>query len=287
MEIVHEGSALNEVLAPARLKGDPIGFVPTMGNLHDGHLALIGAAREGTHLRVVSIFVNPFQFGPDEDFQRYPRTLEADLDRLREAGTDVVFLPRVEELYPQGPENVTRVDVPVIAEILCGEFRPGFFRGVATVVCMLLNIVRPDVAYFGEKDYQQLLVVGRMVADLKVPVRIESVPTVRDGNGLALSSRNAYLSARERERAPRLYQTLCRARDALASGRESCQEVEHAAAQSLVADGFRVDYFTVRRASDLNPPTPGDLELVILAAVWLGRTRLIDNVRLRLALPVA
>jgi pantoate--beta-alanine ligase len=249
-----------------------------MGNLHAGHLELVRRARERADRTVVSIFVNPLQFGPSEDLAAYPRTLEADRKRLAEAGADLLFAPGVEEVYPGGQAGQTRVEVPGISDILCGASRPGHFTGVATVVCKLFNMVQPDLAVFGEKDFQQLMVIRRMTADLSMPVEILGAPTVREPDGLAMSSRNGYLNEEERQRAPRLQQTLRSAAQALQRG-ESVVGVESRAAAELAAAGFEPDYFSVRRAADLGEPGADEHELVILAAAHLGQTRLIDNIR--------
>ncbi len=274
--VVRDREALDAALAPWR--SDGIAFVPTMGNLHDGHLALVARARELAPRVVVSIYVNPLQFGPQEDFDAYPRTLEADRARLAEVGADLVFAPLDSVMYPRPLEETTRVHVPGLSEILCGAHRPGHFDGVTTVVARLFNLVRPDHAVFGEKDYQQLLVIRRMVEDLAIPVRIHGVPTVREPDGLAMSSRNQYLSLDERARAPALYRALRTAAEALARGSEDYERLEAQGRAALEAAGFRVDYFTVRDAEDLGPPKAGR-PLVVLAAARLGRARLIDNLR--------
>ncbi len=232
---------------------------------------------------VVSVFVNPMQFSDTAggDFERYPRSAEADREKLAASGTDLVFFPSQDEMYPAGFENVTRVEVPGISGILCGAFRPGHFVGVATVVAKLFNMAQPEVAVFGEKDYQQLLVIRRLSEELCFPIEIVGVPTVREADGLAMSSRNQYLDTEQRQRAAALYQALRAAKERLASGETDMAVIEAAAAASLEAAGFRVEYFTVRRAHDLQPATADDAELVILAAAWLGEARLIDNLRLR------
>lgn len=281
MDTAHTCHVLRDTLLGARAAGRRIGFVPTMGNLHPGHLALVRACLESTDLSVVSIFVNPSQFAEGEDLDNYPRTLEEDVSKLSELGVDLLFLPEASELYPLGPERSARVEVPELGEPLCGQFRPGFFRGVATVVNILLNVVQPDVALFGCKDYQQLLVIERMVRDLRLPVEIAGVPTVRESDGLAMSSRNVYLSDDERRRAPRLYEVLCELRDQMRSGNRDYREMECRGVRILEADGFRPDYLAVRKAANLAMPARGDSELVVLGAVWLGKARLIDNVVVR------
>jgi len=230
---------------------------------------------------VVSIFVNPMQFGPREDLAAYPRTPEQDRALLEGAGADLLFLPAVAEVYPRPPAEQTRVEVPGLSDLLCGAARPGHFVGVATVVCKLFNMVQPQVALFGEKDFQQLLVIRRMVEDLALPVAIQGVPTSREADGLARSSRNGYLTLEERALAPRLYATLQWVAAELRAGVDS-SEIVAAALRQLSEAGFRPDYLEVRRAADLAPPGPGDRDLVILAAAWLGRARLIDNLTLGL-----
>ena len=249
-----------------------------MGDLHDGHLALVRRSREVAPFTVVSIFVNPFQFGEGEDFDSYPRSTETDIERLEALDVDLVFLPPISEIYPAGPENSTRVEVPGLGSVLCGAMRPTFFRGVATVVTMLLNAVQPHVALFGEKDYQQLLVVRRLVDHLKLPVAVESVPTVREADGLAMSSRNRYLGPADRRRAPVLYRSLREASERIRSGERDYHALGLHYMKALERAGFRPDYFSVRRAGDLESPSRKDRELVVLAAAWLGLARLIDNV---------
>jgi pantoate--beta-alanine ligase len=266
-------------VAEWRGRGETIAFVPTMGNLHAGHLALVSEARRRARRVVASIFVNPLQFGPQEDLGAYPRTLTQDQFLLAEADCDLLFTPAAETMYPRGQAAQTRVVVPEISDILCGASRPGHFVGVATVVCKLLNMVQPHLALFGEKDYQQLLVIRRLVEDLAVPVEILGIPTVRESDGLAMSSRNGYLSAQERRQAPALHRALVAAADALKAG-QAIPHVEFAATQALAESGLRPDYLSVRRSDDLSDPGEDERELVILAAAYLGRARLIDNLRL-------
>lgn len=275
-------AAIRSVTASWRRCDASIGFVPTMGNLHAGHLSLVEQARRQTDRIVVSVFVNPLQFGPDEDFERYPRTLEADTEKLRSAGVDLLFLPDVSEIYPASNRPATYVEVPDLSDDLCGRFRPGHFRGVATVVCKLLNIVQPDQMLLGEKDFQQLTLLRQMVSDLDLPVRVVAGPTVREADGLALSSRNGYLSPGERERAPELYRCLSQVAATIASAEISLEAAEVQARTRLENQGFRVDYVSVRRRSDLAQPESGDRELIVLAAAWAGSTRLIDNKRIDL-----
>jgi pantoate--beta-alanine ligase len=246
-----------------------------MGNLHRGHIRLVERAREMNTAVVASVFVNPMQFGPHEDFDKYPRTLEADAEKLAAAGCAVLFAPTVEEMYPRGQDHHTVVTVPDLTDILCGQFRPGHFAGVATVVAKLFGQVQPDVAVFGEKDYQQLLVIQRMARDLALPVEVVGEPTVREPDGLALSSRNQYLKPEERERASALHATLAWAVDELHAGKDT-HSLESAGIERLKDAGFRPDYFAVRAADDLGPPRD-DAPRRILAAAWLGSARLIDN----------
>ncbi len=253
-----------------------VAFVPTMGNLHEGHLALVAEARQRGGKVIVSIFVNPLQFGQGEDFNTYPRTFEEDCAKLRAVGVDAVFHPSVHELYPRQVQEFN-VEPPAIQNELCGAFRPGHFRGVATVVTKLFNLVQPDAAMFGKKDYQQLYVIRRMVEDLDMPIEIVPVDTGRAEDGLALSSRNGYLTADERAEAPRLYRNLCAIRDAILSGEVDYPALEAKAAADLTAHGWKVDYVEVRAATDLRRANGEDQKLVILAAARLGKPRLIDN----------
>lgn len=254
-------------------------FVPTMGNLHEGHLDLVRIAREQGSCVVVSIFVNPLQFGPSEDFDRYPRTLEADCAKL-EGLADVVFAPAVDEMYPE--RQTVFVEPPPIADELCGAARPGHFRGMATVVLKLLNIVQPQVAVFGKKDYQQLHIIRRMVAELNLPVTVVGGETVRAPDGLALSSRNQYLSEAERAEAVFLSQTLRGMRDAILRGERNIERLQRDAVAYLETRGWAVDYVAVRNQSDLMPAVPSQGDWVILAAARLGNTRLLDNVEVAL-----
>jgi pantoate--beta-alanine ligase len=272
-------AAVRERVRGWRRAGLRVAFVPTMGNLHAGHVSLIEAARRHGERFVASIFVNPMQFGPNEDFAHYPRTPDADARMLAAAGCSLMFMPEVSEIYPHGAERATRVEVPGLSRILDGEFRPGHFEGVATVVAKLFNIVEPHVAVFGEKDFQQLTVIRRMVCELCMPVEIIAAPTVRDADGLAMSSRNQYLSAAERALAPRIYATLQAAARRLRSGEVDFGSIEREGFQALERAGFRPDYFSVRQAADLSPATAAARELVVLTAARLGRARLIDNVQ--------
>jgi pantoate--beta-alanine ligase len=259
--------------------GERVVFVPTMGNLHAGHVSLIEAARRHGKRFVASIFVNPMQFGPNEDFAHYPRTPTQDAQMLSDAGCDLMFMPEVGEIYPNGAEQATRVEVPGISNILCGEFRPGHFEGVATVVCKLFNIVDADVAIFGEKDFQQLTVIRRMVADLCLRVEIVGAPTVRESDGLAMSSRNQYLDGAQRKLAPAIYRQLQQAVAALQSGVREYAKIEAAGRAALDGAGFRTDYFSVRDAKTLSPASPDTRQFVVLTASRLGKARLIDNIQ--------
>lgn len=261
-----------------RREGARIAFVPTMGNLHEGHLDLARAAGERADRVVASIFVNPLQFGPGEDFAAYPRTLADDLDRLAGTPCDVVFAPTEADMYPHGREGTTRVEVPGLSEILCGASRPGHFSGVATVVAKLFHLVQPDLAVFGQKDYQQLAIIRRMVAELDFPLEIQGVPTRREADGLAMSSRNRYLSAAERQVAPALHAALQAAADRLRQGERDYVALQHAGMDNMRSAGMAPEYFEVRRQGDLAPPARSDRNLVVLAASKLGRARLIDNV---------
>jgi pantoate--beta-alanine ligase len=254
-------------------------FVPTMGNLHAGHVSLIEAARRHGKRFVASIFVNPMQFGPNEDFAHYPRTPTQDAKMLADAGCDLMFMPDVGEIYPNGADQATRVEVPGISNILCGEFRPGHFEGVATVVAKLFNIVDADVAIFGEKDFQQLTVIRRMVTDLCLRVEIVGAPTVRETDGLAMSSRNQYLDEAQRKLAPAIYRQLQQAVAALQAGVRDYASIEAGGRGALDGAGFRTDYFSVRDAKTLAPAKPDTRHFVVLAASRLGKARLIDNVQ--------
>ena len=280
MRLIHGVAELRAALAGQRQTA----FVPTMGNLHAGHmalakLALAGQARASGGTLVASIFVNPLQFAAGEDFQRYPRTLQADCERLEAAGCDIVFAPDVGEMYP---EPQTFHVQPPLADELCGAFRPGHFSGVATVVLKLFNMVQPALAVFGKKDYQQLFILKGMLRQFNLPVRILEAETTRAADGLALSSRNGYLNAAEREEAPRLYRLLREAAARIAAGECDFAGIEQAASGELEAHGWRMDYFSVRAQATLLAPTPEARDLVILAAARLGQTRLIDNTEVRL-----
>lgn len=275
-------ATLREQIARLREARKRIAFVPTMGNLHAGHVHLMQEARRRADAVVASIYVNPLQFGQGEDFDSYPRTPGHDKVTLLSAGVDLLFRPGDAEMYPREKTGQTFVEVPGLSDDLCGAFRPGHFRGVATVVNRLFNLVTPDVAVFGKKDYQQWMIIRRMAADLGMPVEIVGVDTVREPDGLALSSRNNYLSPEQRKVAPRLYEALVRLRDRVLREGMHLAAAEENAVIDLQADGFRPDYVKIRRQSDLQLPGAEDRQLVALAAVWLGRTRLIDNVEFEL-----
>ncbi|AXQ49765.1 pantoate--beta-alanine ligase [Pseudomonas vlassakiae] len=282
MNTVKTVRELRAAVARARGEGKRIGFVPTMGNLHSGHAALVTKAAQRADFVVASIFVNPLQFGANEDLDKYPRTLAADQERLLQAGCNLLFAPTVEEMYPDGMSVQTRVSVPNLSEGLCGASRPGHFEGVATVVSKLFNMVQPDLAVFGEKDYQQLAVIRAMVRDLNMPIQIIGEPTVRAEDGLALSSRNGYLTPEQRATAPVVYRTLQQIGEALGRGQVDFAALIEQGKAQLSAAGLRPDYLEVRHAVNLRPAAFGDRDLVILVAAYLGNTRLIDNLYLHL-----
>ena len=271
MDIISRIAVLRESLGGR----SPVAFVPTMGNLHEGHLALVDLARRRGRTVVVRIFVNPLQFGPGEDLDKYPRTLEEDCAKLRQAGVDILFAPSAAELFPS-PQTM-HVEPPPIAMELCGAFRPGHFRGVATIVLKLFNIVRPAVAVFGKKDYQQLFIIRTMAQQFNLPLEIVAGETMRAPDGLALSSRNGYLGPEQRTEAPRLHEALKGLCLEIARGRKDHGVLETAAAAALAARGWKVDYVALRSADTLLPALPGETSLVALGAAWLGGTRLIDN----------
>jgi pantoate--beta-alanine ligase len=279
MEIIARPSEVRHRVQAWRAQGQRVAFVPTMGNLHAGHAALVQLARKQAERVVVSVFVNPLQFGPNEDFQRYPRTPADDRTILESCGADALFLPEVSDIYPAGMEGHTIVQVPGLSEILCGEFRPGHFEGVATVVAKLFNIVQPDMAFFGEKDFQQLAVIKRMTIDLCLPLEVVGAPTVREADGLAMSSRNRYLTPEQRQQAPAIYAALRAAVQTIEKGGRDFVAIEGEGARALQAAGMKPDYFSVRNAVNLMPPTQDAQSLVVLTAARLGRARLIDNLR--------
>ena len=281
MNTVTTIAAVRERVQRWRREGLRIAFVPTMGNLHAGHVSLIEAARRHGERFIASIFVNPMQFGPNEDFAHYPRTPREDERMLTEAGCSLMFMPDVTEIYPLGSEGAARVEVPGVSRMLEGEFRPGHMEGVSTVVAKLFHIVEPDVAVFGEKDFQQLTLIRHMVADLCMPVKIVGAPTVRHADGLAMSSRNQYLTPTERARAPEIYKALQAAAARVRTGDVDFASIERTGFQALESAGFQPDYFSVRQAHDLSPVSAAARDLVILTAARIGKARLIDNVQVQ------
>jgi pantoate--beta-alanine ligase len=278
MLVVHSKQELAEHIAEWRHNDEHVALVPTMGSLHAGHLSLVELAREHAERVIVSIFVNPTQFGESEDFDNYPRSLERDTLRLKTTAADMIFAPDVDTVYPFGIENATTVSVPGLTENFCGASRPGHFDGVTTVVARLFSLVQPDVAVFGQKDYQQQLVIRRMAEDLNLPVSIIASETIRDDDGLALSSRNAYLDEAQRKIAPLLYKQVSAVGTELQNGQRNFADLESNATEALQAAGFDVDYFSIRRALNLEVPDRDCDDLVVLAAANLGDARLIDNV---------
>ncbi len=278
MKVVHTKQELAEQLAEWRHNGDHIALVPTMGNIHAGHTALVHLAREHAERVVVSIFVNPTQFGEGEDFESYPRTLERDQRHLKKSPADLIFAPDVETVYPFDIDKATVVAVPGLTDEFCGASRPGHFDGVTSVVARLFAIVQPDVAVFGQKDYQQQLVIRHMTTDLSIPVQIITGETIRADDGLALSSRNSYLSDEERKTAPLLHETLEGLGEQLQAGKRDYAELEASAAARLNDAGFEVEYISIRRAENLEVPDRDCDELVVLTAARLGPARLIDNI---------
>lgn len=282
MQTYSTNTPLQTALREARKAEQSIAFVPTMGNLHEGHLDLVHKAHNLCDVVIVSIFVNPLQFGAGEDLDTYPRTLAADKEKLFAQGVDILYTPNVEEIYPEGMKGQTLVRVPGLSETLCGSSRPGHFDGVTTVVSKLFNIVQPDVAVFGEKDFQQLSIIQKMVRDLCMPVKIVGTTTARDEDGLAKSSRNGFLSAEQRQIAPVIHQTLVTCREAIACGFDNFLQLESHARMKLLQAGFEPDYFAIRDARTLRAVTEDTEEIAILAAARLGQTRLIDNVHITL-----
>jgi pantoate--beta-alanine ligase len=275
---IHSVDKLRKAIAEWREAGDTIALVPTMGNLHKGHMSLISLAAEYAEHVIVSIFVNPTQFGPNEDYTNYPRMPEVDSRKLARAGIDILFAPSVEEIYPHGLENSAQVLVPELSDQLCGASRPGHFLGVTSVVSRLFNICIPDVAVFGNKDYQQLVILRRMVEDLHIPVKLLAGETERDANGLALSSRNEKLDEVQRAAAAIIYQALDDAATALRTGQNDFVNVEKTAIETISVAGLEPEYVAIRNAADLSMPQGNSPRLVILAAARLGGVRLIDNV---------
>ena len=282
MESIFDVQSLRAQSKAWQLSGLTVAIVPTMGNLHSGHLSLLERAQDLADRTIVSIFVNPIQFGVGEDYDSYPSTIKEDLQKLEIAGVDTVFMPDLKELYPGGTEVDTRITVPEISDILCGEYRKGHFSGVATVVAKLLINSTPDYALFGEKDFQQVLVIRRMVVDMLLPVQIVSMPTCRETDGLAISSRNRYLSRQERGKSSAIYSALQSAVERLRNGAFTVEEIEQEGVISLTEMGMKVEYFSIRRQKDLLPVNSSDRNIVVLTAVWLGSARLIDNLKVTL-----
>jgi pantoate--beta-alanine ligase len=277
MKVLHTVTGLRDALNKDRRQGLRIGFVPTMGNLHDGHLALITQARETNDIVVCSIFVNALQFGLNEDWDKYPRTYESDCDKLREAGCDYLFHPDDIEMYPNGLDTQSRVICPTMTDVLCGASRPGHFEGVTTVVSKLFNIVQPDEAIFGIKDYQQLAVIRRMAEDLCMPVQISAAPIHRESDGLAMSSRNSYITDDERPRVTVLKQSLEWIAEQIGAGNKDFNQLEASARQKIIEAGFSIDYVTISNSKTLDPAANDDLEITILGAMFTEAARLIDN----------
>ncbi|WP_293268331.1 pantoate--beta-alanine ligase [Neptunomonas sp.] len=277
MKTIHTLEELRQNLAEERARGHNIGLVPTMGNLHAGHIALVQQAKKNADIVISTIFVNPLQFSAGEDLDKYPRTLQADQEKLEAVGCHYLFVPSEDEVYPDGREKQTMVEVPDVSNLYCGASRPGHFQGVATIVCKLFGMVQPDLAIFGAKDYQQLFVIRKMTKDLSLPIIIQGSPIVRNEHGLALSSRNGYLSDEELSAATALNKTLKTAAQAIKQGNTDFDTLVETAQLELEAAGFKRDYFVIARQSDLLAASEGDTELVILAAAYMGAARLLDN----------
>lgn len=282
MKVISDIAWLREVVSDCKRTGRSVGFVPTMGNLHNGHLQLVKRAKSHNDMVIVSIFVNPMQFGENEDLDAYPRTIEEDKAKLVTCGVDAVFLPSVSDMYPCGLNAQTYVEVPGISDVLCGASRPGHFRGVATVVNKLFNMVQPDDAFFGEKDFQQLHVIRTMVRDLSMSVNVHGVATQREASGLAMSSRNGYLSNEEKETASFIYQEMTRAKALIEQGDMQFSDIANSIVSNLEAKGFKNDYVSIVNANTLQRPVAGDKHLVIVVALFMGTTRLIDNLQITL-----
>lgn len=280
MQIVSDIPVLRELRRQWQVNSQIIAFVPTMGNLHQGHLNLVREAKQHADIVVVSIFVNPMQFGPGEDLDAYPRTLQRDAKLLEELGVSLLFTPKVSDIYVRGLEQQTFVEVPGISYMICGASRPGHFRGVATIVCKLFNMVQPNLAFFGEKDFQQLQVIKAMVSDLSMNLKILGVATTREEDGLAMSSRNQYLNQEQRSKAPQLYKQLQIIVTAINKGRRDFLLLSEEAKSALISYGFSPDYIEIRAADTLLPPGHEESKLVLLAAAFMGKTRLIDNIQI-------
>ncbi|MCW8196054.1 pantoate--beta-alanine ligase [Proteobacteria bacterium 005FR1] len=282
MQIFHHVTSVREALGKERAAGRTVGFVPTMGNLHQAHIELVKIAQQHCDVVVVSIFVNPLQFGLHEDWDKYPRTYEADIAKLQDASCDYLFYPDEKEIYPNGMAEQTRVVVPTMTDVLCGASRPGHFEGVTTVVSKLFNIVQPDEAVFGIKDFQQLAVIRRMVEDLCIPVKITAGEIFREPDGLAMSSRNSYITPEERPRVSQLNESLNWVREQIEQGNREFLALEAEAVKQIEAAGFKVDYFTISSSRTLQPAAHDDTEITILGAMYTQAARLIDNVSLTL-----
>lgn len=284
MQIYRTIAELRQALKQVRIDGLSIGLIPTMGNLHEGHLSLLSLAKDQCDFVLATIFINPTQFGPNEDLQNYPRSFEDDTEALKSLKCDAVFTPNVEEIYPIGTELGTLVTVPELKNLHCGTSRPGHFDGVCTIVTKLFNICQPDKAYFGEKDFQQLTIIKKLVQDLDIPVEIVSAPTKRDTSGLALSSRNSYLNAEQKDQAAVLFKTLKNTARAIEqASNQNFAELEQTAIKAITSAGMHPDYYTICHAQSLQPAKPSDKNLVVLAAAYIGNTRLIDNIQINLA----
>lgn len=283
MQVISDILPLREQRRQWQIEGKVIGFVPTMGNLHDGHLGLVKEAKKHCDVVVVSIFVNPMQFGPNEDLDAYPRTLENDKKSLEALGVTTLFTPKVDDIYARGLEQQTFVEVPGLSYMICGASRPGHFRGVATIVCKLFNMVQPNHAFFGEKDFQQLQIIKGMVQDLSMNLTVHGVPTKREDDGLAMSSRNHYLTPEERAIAPHIYTNLLGLVDEVKQGRRDFLALIAQYKEKLNQVGFKVDYIEIRSADTLLHPSHEETHLVILVAAFLGKTRLIDNIQVDLS----
>jgi len=282
MQVFHTVDGLRAALRTERQRGHRIGFVPTMGNLHDGHLALIAQARQTSDIVVCSIFVNALQFGLNEDWDKYPRTYESDCEKLRDNGCDYLFHPEDGEMYPNGLDTQSRVVCPTMTDVLCGASRPGHFEGVTTVVSKLFNIVQPDEAVFGIKDYQQLAVIRRMAEDLCMPIEITSAPIYREADGLAMSSRNSYITAKERPNVTVLKDSLDWISQQIAGGNSDFPQLESVAKQRINSAGFRVDYVTISNSKTLEPAAIDDRQITVLGAMFTQSARLIDNLSIEL-----
>jgi pantoate--beta-alanine ligase len=281
MQVISSISDLREIRRTWQIEAKIIAFVPTMGNLHQGHLNLVREAKKRADIVVVSIFVNPLQFGPDEDLDAYPRTMEKDSLLLKELGVHTLFVPKAKDIYSRGLEQQTFVEVPGLSYMICGASRPGHFRGVATIVCKLFNMVQPNIALFGEKDFQQLQVIKAMVTDLSMNLQVLGVATTREADGLALSSRNQYLTESERKLAPTLYVKMHEIATQISHGRRDFTRLTEEYTEQLAALGFNPDYLEIRNTKSLLQPGHEDQNLVLLAAAFLGKTRLIDNLQIR------